>query len=740
MVPSSTTKKKSVATKRNKNFKSTTSLTSKAKSKRVTKAKQGNASSSSLLSNRKQKPSLAATKAATKPTVLTPNWPVTSQAPRFPAEASALRPGSLLRNNCSGSDIQLARSACAPVNFEKGKGKFLLVFPGNFSFGGSKPNDEANRDNPQPSGALVATALGEDDSDKSCHAGDQGHPTPAKTTAKKAGLPSNGTVTATPTMGRIEGLRTSTPSFRIPFPHLKKSLVFPGKNIPTTSKYLSLSCSNKKKGTVQCKNIFSSAIVFGIPKWESSLVTEKEISISYPSASLSASVNDSNGESDEKKNDSETLPNFSHYGGSERTIDGAARSRSNVTKKNKNTSRSDSQMNRIPIWSNHRDIDDNSNNKQHSAFDFSRMPKSEVKAPLPKSKRETTKYHDSSSGNDDNDDSSNGTIDDDDSDASFRIGTPKRRKTIISSSTTTTDFSNVSATKTRSAPRRQASEKKKRYVEQQEETSDDDGESLHDEESPSNSVSEDDEDQAVDNKKSTTKKHKKNTHAAHSSSRQQKIVKNQAKGAGEKSVIKKDIIDVDNGGDDWSASDSSFASVGDKDTSESIVRRTRARRITRVTKQTSYKEINESDSEENDDDDNSESEEMKKNSSSKAKGSDPDKERQDKTKRCSASTAPRGRPKSHKKNASSGKRKPSPSRLRAAASRSKRQSIQETTNSSNGVGSNGAKLITQSPSSFSSPTVGAKSPFRRRHKKSSPAKKARINVLDLTEDDAFDFG
>ena len=41
----------------------------------------------------------------------------------------------------------------------------------------------------------------------------------------------------------------------------------------------------------------------------------------------------------------------------------------------------------------------------------------------------------------------------------------------------------------------------------------------------------------------------------------------------------------------------------------------------------------------------------------------------------------------------------------------------------------------------STPSPGTKSPFRRRHKKKSPAKKSRTQqVLDLTQDDEFTFG
>ena len=286
MASSSAAKKKAVATKRSKNAKPTTSATSKARKPRAVKVQRGNVNANGSVAN--EIPSSRRKKTATKTkttksektkkaAALPPDWPVTSQAPQFPAEASALRPGSLLRNSCSGSDIQLARSACAPVNFHKGKGKFLLVFPGKFSFGGSDSDSNSNSNNRHQKKSQQDNASddGGDLKPKATSAkeksGDTETPSPVRddtidntttttTNAEKIGSSSSNIYTnvnssnnSNTTMGRIEGLRTDSPSFRIPFPHLNKSLVFPGKKIATTSKYLALSCSNKKKGTVQCK-------------------------------------------------------------------------------------------------------------------------------------------------------------------------------------------------------------------------------------------------------------------------------------------------------------------------------------------------------------------------------------------------------------------------------------------------------------------------------------------------------
>lgn len=52
--------------------------------------------------------------------------------------------------------------------------------------------------------------------------------------------------------GKLIGLNTDKPKFSIPFPN-GKNLVFPGQKVVTTSKYIMLSCSTRKKGSVVCK-------------------------------------------------------------------------------------------------------------------------------------------------------------------------------------------------------------------------------------------------------------------------------------------------------------------------------------------------------------------------------------------------------------------------------------------------------------------------------------------------------
>lgn len=241
-------KRKSTSIKKSTSSSGRTAKATSAKAKAKPKPKR---SATSSLSNRKRKQPPPAQPAVT---VLPSDWPVASQPPRFPPDASALRPGSLLQQVCSGQDIQLARAACVAPNFEKEKGKFLLVFPGNFSFGnGADASGKCQRPQLGKAAAERQTDGDEDRKPSAPKEQDQGTAKSVVTATTKTTTSTCSSPSAATTMGRIEGLRTNTPAFRIPFPHLQKSLVFPGKKIATTSKFLALSCSNKKSGTVQCK-------------------------------------------------------------------------------------------------------------------------------------------------------------------------------------------------------------------------------------------------------------------------------------------------------------------------------------------------------------------------------------------------------------------------------------------------------------------------------------------------------
>ncbi|KAG7371149.1 hypothetical protein IV203_019719 [Nitzschia inconspicua] len=375
----------------------------------------------------------------------------------YSPDASALPPGSLLQDKCNGQDVHLAKSAVTTPSIVKERGKFLLLFPGSFSFHkplvkvAAKPDDnkadiddnDNNNDN------------NDGDGDRNNQDGnvDNGDSKPAAVATSKKAPPMS--------LGKLEGLATDTPSFRIPFAN--RQLVFPGKKVSTTSKYILLSCANKQKMAVQCKAIFSSAIVFDTPKWEP-LGYSTGI---MPDAIIADDKNDVDVSS--SSSPSSTKQQLAHYGGSDRTVDGIARGQ-----KKRNSVDGSTSHRPIPIISQQSNEHGNIE-KTTSIFGFPE---------LEEEKKYSTSKHNSVS-NDNNkkpvtatntkhdaqplnlEPSSDGHDDDNsDSDESFGLSLPKSAASAA-----------ISATKTRQAPTRQASLKRKRYTaddEDDDEDNDDD--------------------------------------------------------------------------------------------------------------------------------------------------------------------------------------------------------------------------------------------------------------------------
>ena len=284
MAPTSTTKKSttskskassssssSSATKTKRTVVKSASSTSTAKKKIIkVKVQRKPKTTTTTNNNKKKQPpkSKSKTKSNINPAIiLSKNLPVTSKPPILPTNASALRPGSLLQQICNGRDIQLSRSAVVTPNIEKEKGKYLLIFPGMFSFNNNNnttttttkkaaaatKEEEEEREVESDDGDLKSKSVNNDDDEDD---DDDDDDSPSKeTTTKNRKI--SATIATNPTqihsLGRIEGLRTDIPTFKIPFPNIQKDLIFPGKKVQTTSKYLIMSCSNKKNGTVQCK-------------------------------------------------------------------------------------------------------------------------------------------------------------------------------------------------------------------------------------------------------------------------------------------------------------------------------------------------------------------------------------------------------------------------------------------------------------------------------------------------------
>ena len=189
---------------------------------------------------------------------LAEDWPVTSRPPTLKSTDSALRPGSLLQEICNGQDIHLNKQALQAPSISKEKGRYLLILPGNMSFRGLKNSTQSMEEEvvgvksfTQQSVEEEAVEQGEElATQKSVEEGEDEEQGDQGAAAKASGISNKINV---PQLGKIEGLSTANPTFRIAFPDSNKSLVFPGTKVNTLSKYMWLNCSARKKGTVACK-------------------------------------------------------------------------------------------------------------------------------------------------------------------------------------------------------------------------------------------------------------------------------------------------------------------------------------------------------------------------------------------------------------------------------------------------------------------------------------------------------
>lgn len=243
-----------------------------ARSTKTTPKKKKIVEKSQSLQVKVQRPN--APKIRAKP--LPNNWPVASRPPKLSSDQSALRPGSLLQEVCSGQDIHINKQALLAPSIAREKGRYLLILPGVLSFKRLKaigettstelseqqksspqqPPEESNDEETEPpsnetptetkSSQMVAVDE-EEDADEEEEEIDHGQQGEGIGSGKPSAKPT------LPHFGTVEGLSTATPKLRISFPNSNKSLVFPGSKVPTSSKYMWLNCSARKKGTVTCK-------------------------------------------------------------------------------------------------------------------------------------------------------------------------------------------------------------------------------------------------------------------------------------------------------------------------------------------------------------------------------------------------------------------------------------------------------------------------------------------------------
>lgn len=192
-----------------------------------------------------------------------------SEQQLVPPRRFALRPGSLLQT-CSGQDILLSKTAVLQTpNIIKEKGKVLFILPGWFSLKQSalvsssttmttasteQPTQETDQqdqtDQPQPQ--PLEHIVMETDNDNNNNKDETAVITSERTNTASSTNTNTTEKQEAPILGRLEQLSSDAPLLKVPFPN-NRVLVFPGTKISTTTKFMMLTCSSRKKGSVQCK-------------------------------------------------------------------------------------------------------------------------------------------------------------------------------------------------------------------------------------------------------------------------------------------------------------------------------------------------------------------------------------------------------------------------------------------------------------------------------------------------------
>ena len=200
-----------------------------------------------------------------KKTIVVPelpnDWPVSSRRQVFPMNASALAPGTLLQNHCNGQDIHLARNAVGRPNLTKEKGKYLIILPGNLSLKSAATATTTATKNNVIKNNNTNSNDNENDDDEEENNNNNNNKQQQDLSQSSNKSNSNTTTTTTTTttsFGKINDLDTDNPKLVVPFSSssTNKLLIFPGKKIELTTKYIMLSCSTKKNGSVACKVSF----------------------------------------------------------------------------------------------------------------------------------------------------------------------------------------------------------------------------------------------------------------------------------------------------------------------------------------------------------------------------------------------------------------------------------------------------------------------------------------------------
>ena len=274
----------------------------------------------------------------------------------------------------------LTKSAMTQPNLVKGKGRYLIVLPGNFcprvpgvgertscveKPAAPPPAPGASGASGGASGVTDTTKIGSDDdnddvievidddgdsrkkkstsddkSDAAASASASALLTSAPTTTAKA---APFTPATPPTiLGQLEHLGTPHPRLRIPFPD-GRVMLLRGRKISTSSSYMALTAKmGGRSGGVTCKDIFAAAIIFGDVGWEDNgevdepeKVDAARTAVAAARASSSSSVIAATGDDDgdstdggkeqqqqQEEEEEDATRAIRHFGPSERTLDG----------------------------------------------------------------------------------------------------------------------------------------------------------------------------------------------------------------------------------------------------------------------------------------------------------------------------------------------------------------------------------------------------------------------------------
>ena len=180
--------------------------------------------------------------------------------------STALKPGPVIQQ-CSGTDIQLAKGAMNVASVKREKGRYLLLLPGLMSLKNSTQSDSTTNVSAKPASIASGDDAVEENENSEVTDMEKDPYKPENDDAQPSASVAAANNSNAPLLGRLERLNSATPVFRIPFPAEssteghgigssggQRMLCFPGTKVETSSKFMILTCKKKQVGgTVKCK-------------------------------------------------------------------------------------------------------------------------------------------------------------------------------------------------------------------------------------------------------------------------------------------------------------------------------------------------------------------------------------------------------------------------------------------------------------------------------------------------------